>query len=605
MKSKRRITFEIWFFQICVLLMFFSFTLVGLIAYAIGRSALLIYYIETELVRYVLPLVIMALGFAVVLTFVLLFGLRRRLKFTMRRARAEMQKFPFGNMDFRTRKNDTHSVFDLLYESLAEAVESNKEIFKDINDMVTSHNAGIYDVHIDESKYEGQNRVFVQNINKMVFMYVDDYIEVINTFKSYSEGDFTPEVREYQENWAWANDVMRTLKENFKHILVDVGNLAENAAQGKFDISVDSHNFKGEWATMITQLNNLIKHIDGPLADIEYNIMLMANGDFTLLEGDYHGEFKMMQESCNAVNKFIYAYVQEISEALIQLGEGNLNISLKQEYIGSFAPIKTAMNTIVEELNSTVADIQSAVDYVAEGAEEVAKVSITLADGAASQSDSVNDLNNFVVLMTSIANRAGEKVALADKNATLTKDSVTNGSRSVEDMSTTMNRLRESSENIARIIDVITNIAFQTNLLALNASVESARAGEHGRGFSVVAEEVRNLATRSQQSALETSTIVEEDLRNVADGLRITSEVVSVFKDIELTINEISQTMDEVTEIAKEQMKSVSDVTESIGTIARVTGDLSETSFSSSAAADELSSQARLLREKIAFFKIK
>ncbi|MCL1986609.1 MAG: methyl-accepting chemotaxis protein [Firmicutes bacterium] len=604
MKFRMRIMFESWFFVGFSALFFVSFMVVGVAAFYINRYTTLVYQVTSAL-GYFLPLAILGLIFSFILASVVLFYVKRRINFVMRRALAEMKKFPFGNTDYKTRKNAKASVFDSLYASLFEAVAKNRELFEDINKMVDDHNIGFYDQYIDEGKYEAENKQFVQGINQMVAMYVDDYIELLNTFKSYSEGDFTVGVRTYQENWAWANKIMADLQNNFKYLIEETSILAENAKHGKFDVYANAHDFKGEWADMIKNLNDLMTNINVPLSDVEKNILLMSHGDFTLLEGKYHGKFEVLQVACNVVNNFIYAYVQEISEILEKISKGDLDITIHNDYLGSFAPIKAAINAIVQGLNSTMSELQQASSFVAEGAAEVASVSQKLAAGATTQAKSVDDLNNFIFLMNDIAERAGEKMTLTGNNAQLTQTSVSNASDSVENLTTTMNRLRVSSENISRINAVITNIAFQTNLLALNASVEAARAGEHGRGFSVVAEEVRNLATRSQESASETSTIVVEDLENVEDGLKITDEILSMFSTIENIVKEISQTMQEVTKIAQEQMQSVHNVSENIHAITRVTNDISETSLASSAAAEELSSQSTLLRDKIAFFKLK
>jgi len=602
-RRAKRINFETWFFGVFSLIVFFSTVFVGLAAFYIGRYAVLTYNIVGDL-GYFVPLVVLGGVFSVGIVSVMLVTIKRRINFVMRRALNEMKKFPFGNQGYQTRQNDKASVFDSLYKSLAEGIRLNGEVLQDINKMVDSHNRGFYEVRLDETKYIGENRRFMESINEMVFMYVDDYIELLNVLKSYSEGDFNVEVRTYQDNWAWANKVIGDIKNNFMRIAQDTTSLAENAKQGKFDMYLDTNGFKGEWLEMLTHLNELVDYINKPLSAVESNMMLMSKGEFMPLDGEYTGKFKALQDSCNTVNAFIDAYVSEISEILTQISKGNLDIVIRNEYVGSFAPIKTALNTIIAELNSTLMEIQVASTHIAEGAEEIANVSMKLSDNAISQSDSAKSLGNFIDLMNDVADRASEKMSTTDKNAEHTKGYVANGSKSIGELSVTMEKVRVSSQKIASIIDVITNIAFQTNLLALNASVESARAGEHGRGFSVVAEEVRNLATRSQESAAETHTIINDDIQNVADGLRITEEVVSIFNDIQRTTTEISQTLSETTEIAKEQMQSVFDVSNDINIITEIVGDISETSLKSAAAAEELASQAQVLRDRVSFFKL-
>ena len=168
-----------------------------------------------------------------------------------------------------------------------------------------------------------------------------------------------------------------------------------------------------------------------------------------------------------------------------------------------------------------------------------------------------------------------------------------------------MNKVKVSSQDIGKIIDVISNIAFQTNLLALNAAVEAARAGEHGRGFGVVAEEVRNLAGRSQQSTSDTSVIIDEDVKHVEEGLQATSGVVASFETIANNVQEISGHITEIAEISSEQLDSIANVKTGLSEIEGVVSDISSTAEESASASQELHSQADLLREKVAFFKLK
>jgi len=242
---------------------------------------------------------------------------------------------------------------------------------------------------------------------------------------------------------------------------------------------------------------------------------------------------------------------------------------------------------------------------VAMGADQISNSAMNLAEGATRQTAAVEELSSSLTLIHEKANQASESATAANQSTIRSQQFAQQGGATIKSMSETMNKIKESSESISKIIDVITSIAFQTNLLALNASVEAARAGEHGKGFSVVADEVRILAGRSQQSASDTSGIIEEDTKNVEEGLKAAMEVVESFDTIVKNIGEISEVVSHIASISSEQLDSISTINASVSEITGVVTATSATAEESASASEELNSQAEMLRQKVAFFKLR
>ncbi|MCL2604061.1 MAG: ion transporter [Defluviitaleaceae bacterium] len=176
--------------------------------------------------------------------------------------------------------------------------------------------------------------------------------ELITVMKSYGEGDFDCEIKTYGEDWAWANDAFTVLRESLKNAVSEFESLAMYAGMGYFSMLASESKFKGSWAALAQAMNNMVVSVEKPLADIEYNAMRMSSGDFTTLPGEYQGRFESVISACNRTNEAILAYINEIAEVLGHVAKGNYAVSVESDYIGAFAPVKTALNQLLDSLNN-------------------------------------------------------------------------------------------------------------------------------------------------------------------------------------------------------------------------------------------------------------
>jgi methyl-accepting chemotaxis protein len=395
------------------------------------------------------------------------------------------------------------------------------------------------------------------------------------------------------------------LAAKLKDVCETSAGVAKNTEEGIFEDKPDTERFTGDWANMVGSFSSMQNAVEERLLRIEKNVVQIQEGDFSPIWEEYPGLFGMIVSKMNITNGGTWENLDEMKKVLEKMAAGDMTTEVTREFKGSYSPIKNAIHSILDTLNGMMSEIHHATEQVVTGAEQIAQNATHLANGAATQTSAIGELSNALSDIHKKATQASTNASAADKSTKNTQQQAVKGGDTVNFMEETMTKIKDSSQNIAKIINVIRDIAFQTNLLALNAAVEAARAGEHGRGFAVVAEEVRSLAGRSQKSAKETTERIEEDSKNVTSGLKAAKEVVQSFSSISDNIAEISGWVSQIASVSEEQLHSISAVNSNVDDISKVVTDNSATAQESAIASEKLNAQAELLREKVAFFKLK
>jgi len=423
--------------------------------------------------------------------------------------------------------------------------------------------------------------------------------------KNFGEGNFNCEIGEYSGDWAWANDAIHTLKTNFTDAIQDINLLAQAATEGNFSFMVDETKYKGNWAELVRTLNHLILAVETPLSQIEYNVMRMSQGDFSPISTECKGRFETVVQACNRTNEITLSYVTEIAAVLERMAQGDLTVSVKRAFIGSYAPIKNALDTILQSLNATMTDISAATQQVVAGAGQISQSAAQLAAGAISQSTAVHTLTGAMENINHGAKESANNASALNARAQSSTAHARQGEEVIRSMNASMEKVKKSSSDISQINKVISDIAYQTNLLALNAAVEAARAGEQGRGFSVVAEEVRALAGKSSASTDETTKIIKTNSQS-ADDVEISAKNVSeAFATIAENVTEMSGIIAAIVQQFGVQAASISTANADIDEISKVVLNNSAAAQESAAASQELNAQAEMLKQLVSFFKLK
>nr|WP_027870676.1 methyl-accepting chemotaxis protein [[Eubacterium] cellulosolvens] len=335
----------------------------------------------------------------------------------------------------------------------------------------------------------------------------------------------------------------------------------------------------------------------------------VAEGDFDV-DVTYNGkdEIGVLADSIHMFIERLRKIIEDLSENLTQLADGNFNTdseSHKELYVGAYAPLKEAVNSISTELSATMREIKSSANQVSGEAEQVASGSQALAQGSTEQASSVEELSQTMV---DISKKVLGTTDLTKEAADISQGSneaVRTSNDKMQEMSDSMTEITEKANEISKIIKTIDDIAFQTNILALNASIEAARAGAAGKGFAVVADEVGNLAKKSQEAARDTAQLIEDTINAVHKGAGITDETATALDKVSDSFNRIDELVGKISEASEQQSVGIQQVTEGIDQISSVVQTNSATAEESAAASQELSSQAERLHELVSKFQLR
>ena len=327
---------------------------------------------------------------------------------------------------------------------------------------------------------------------------------------------------------------------------------------------------------------------------------LTHRADTSGLNADYAQMLVSVQEIVDA----IVAPIRELKEKLAVVSTGDLRAYIQSDFKGDHAEAKDALNQTLDSLNEVLRGVLSAAAEMSSGSAQVAAASQSLSGGAAQQSAAVEQMVSMIDDMTNQVARTAEGAREASSLTVQAGELALVGDERMKAMVEAMTAIHESSNNIAKIIRVIDEIAFQTNLLALNAAVEAARAGSQGKGFAVVAEEVRSLAARSARAASETTQYIEDAIRRVESGTRLAGETADALEKIVGSVEEVVGLVGSIADASREQADGISQVSAGLKTIERVTQTNTSSAEETAAASSELSAQATALREQLEHFRL-
>ncbi len=368
--------------------------------------------------------------------------------------------------------------------------------------------------------------------------------------------------------------------------------------------------FAGSFLYVVLQLIKTIKFSDTellqPIVKVSEQMAVLAGGNFhtnlALQEDD--SEVGKMVSAIAFMKQNLLGMVEEITEVLEQMGNGNYNIQIEQEYVGEFVKVKESFQKIGEKMRETLQTIRRVSAQIDSGSDQLACAAEDLAEGCTAQATQVSELMITFDEMTRSMEQNAKEAEDSAQIASRAGETLSRGNQKMMELRDAIEEISKCSGQIGTIIEDIEDIASQTNLLSLNAAIEAARAGETGRGFAVVAEQVKNLANESAKAAGKTTELIETTVTVMERGIVIADETTANMKEVMEDTEAATEKIGQIVQMLKQNTAHMRDVNDSIAEVSSVVDNNSATSEETAAVSEEQKTQVEAMVELMNRFQI-
>ncbi|MCF8582316.1 methyl-accepting chemotaxis protein [Enterobacter ludwigii] len=292
------------------------------------------------------------------------------------------------------------------------------------------------------------------------------------------------------------------------------------------------------------------------------------------------------------MTKYLVTPINTVKKSIEEVTAGNLGVSIPEFGNNCAGRLIPGINSLSSNIATLVREIRASSQTAMTLSDQLSSRSAQLSVKTEQQSASLVQTAASMEQMAASTKNNADNTRLASEQANVATLQARKGGELMGQVATNMQSITECAQQMTEIISLIDGIAFQTNILALNAAVEAARAGDHGKGFSVVAEEVRNLAHRSAEAAKNIKTLIEVTSSNVTQGATVVSQAEKNMHEIVAGSGNVSRLMDEISASTSEQEKGISQITLALSELERVTQ-------SNVAMAEELNGSSDVLRNQV------
>jgi methyl-accepting chemotaxis protein len=535
---------------------------------------------------------------------------------------------------------------DQLNNGLFDVTEILNGFSNELTDVIVDVIYGRYTSRVDADKYTGVYYELAHGFNQLIEQFVSTYDNLPFPFYTLDpkEGIAYANVTAMALGQATSMEQLIGVKQIGNVDFINDEPFASSKATGRaaknevvFNLNgVDSYvetnaipmkNDAGEVASLAafvidhteTTLNEkrMKKIADFQENEVRYlveNLEKLSNGNFNL---EYHelnvdedtkeiaSIFENINKNLKGTVDNLSSYISEITQILEKLAAQDLRIEITREYKGEFNDIKDALFVITEAFNGIVGEIIVASQGVNIGSGNVNDSSSVLSQGATEQAAAIEEISATVTQVAAQVQENANNAENVQLNAQQASEQAVYSNEQMSMLVGSMKEVQKSTQSIQKVLKMINDIAFQTNILSLNAAVEAARAGQHGKGFAVIAEDVRNLALKSATAADETTDMLDSIVSQINDSVTYANETAETLKGIVDSSKESVKKSSEVATASNEQASAIGQITLSLDQISQVVQTTSAAAQRGAQTSKELSGRARQLLDAVGDFKLK
>lgn len=292
------------------------------------------------------------------------------------------------------------------------------------------------------------------------------------------------------------------------------------------------------------------------------------------------------------LTQFLVKPINTVKKSIEEVTAGKLGVIIPEFGNNCAGRLIPGINTLSGNIATLVSEIRASSQTAMSLSDQLAARSAALSAKTEQQSASLVETAASMEQMAATTRNTADNTRLASERANAATQQAKKGGELMGQVANNMNSITECAQQMTEIISMIDGIAFQTNILALNAAVEAARAGDHGKGFSVVAGEVRSLAHRSAEAAKNIKSLIDVTSHNVNQGAMVVSEAEKNMRDIVSGSGQVSQLMNEISNSTSEQEMGIAQITLALS-------DLENVTQSNVAMVDELSGSSAVLKNQV------